>query len=361
MRSRPLTTHLSAVQLVRWLISGWFLLVMGACSAQTSPAAPRELRVFNWEDYFAPDTLNNFQREFGIRVTLDTFRNEEEMLAAMQSQPGRFDVAIASGSMVATLRQLELLGTLDMERIANFVNIMQQFRGLPFDPMNRYSVPYLWGTTGLAVNKEYIPATADTWALLWEPAYRGRIAMLNEPQEVLGAALLTLGHPLNSRDSQHLEQAWQKLLEQRPLLAGYVDPVSIVEGLLSERLWAAQAYSGDALKAADYNPRILYIVPREGAALWVHNLVMPVGARHREEAEAFINYILRPDVAGDIVNYLYYASPNQAAQPFIQKEILVDASVYPAPETLDRLEHYQPLDEETGQALNRIWAQLLNP
>ncbi len=332
---------------------------MAACRPDTEAPGIPELYIFIWEDYFAPDTVGNFAAEFGVKVTVETFGSEEELLTGLQSRPGHYDIAIASESMVRTLRQLKLLSTLNREHLTNFTNIGERFRGLPFDPDNGYSVPYLWGTTGLAVNINYLPPDVNSWQVLWEPAYRGKLAMLNDPQEVTGVALLTLGYSLNSRDPLLLDSATQKLEEQKPLLVGYLDPIAIIEGLASGKLWAAQAYSGDALKATEGNPAVRYVIPSEGAALWVDNLVIPAGAPHRETAERFINYILRPQVGGNIVNYLYYATPNQAAEPYIRKEILDDQAIYPPNEILSHLEYYQPLDEETTRRLNRIWSELL--
>ncbi|MBI4187118.1 MAG: spermidine/putrescine ABC transporter substrate-binding protein [Chloroflexi bacterium] len=339
----------------------WFLVAVGGCSPDAEPVKARQLYIFNWEGYFAPDTLENFEKEFGVQVVLETFDSEEEMLAGLQSQPGRYDVVVASDSMVWTLRQLKLLAELDPERIPNLANIGQQFRGLPFDTDNRYSVPYLWGTTGLAVNTSYIREGERGWEVLWDAAYKGHLAMLNDAQEVSAVALLALGYSLNSRQATHLQAAEQKLLEQQPLLAGYLDSLSIVDGLVSEELWAAQLYNGDALAVAESNPSITYVIPEQGAALWVDNLVIPLGAPDRDEAQVFINYILRPEVSAAIVNYLYYATANHAAEAYIQREILEDPSIYPALETMSRLEYYQPLDEETNQRLNRIWVRLANP
>lgn len=342
-------------------VSACVLLIISACSSAPRSPQPRELHIFNWEDYFAPDTLENFEAEHGVKVMLETFGSEEEMLAGIQSRPGGYDAVVASGSMVETLIQLKLLSILSLDNISNFANIRDDFRSSPFDPENRYSVPYLWGTTGLAINKKYVPADASTWEVLWTPAYKRHLAMLNDPQEVLGAALLALGHSLNDRDPELLEEARQKLLAQRPLLAGYLDPISLIEGLASEEIWAAQLYSGDALTAKEKNPNVIYLLPREGAALWMDHLVVPVGASHKEEAELFINYLLQPQVAGDIVNYLYYSSPNREATRYINPEILEEPSIYPEAEALSRLHYYQPLDAETNQWLNRLWAELVKP
>ena len=243
------------------------LLAITSCGDGSSNGAqsnPVELHVFNWEDYIAPDTLKNFEQETGIRVTLQVFENEDGMLAGLQSTPGYHDVIITSRAMLSVLVELKLLEPLVLEDIPNISNIEDRFLDQTFDPGNRFSVPYLWGTMGLAFNTSRVPADSDSWQVLWDPAYSGHIAMLGDPEEVLGAALKLMGYSSSSTEPGLLEQARAKALEQKPLLAGYLDPVTIVDGLINGELWAAQSYNGDALTAAAENPDVTYVLPREG-------------------------------------------------------------------------------------------------
>ena len=256
------------------------LLLLASCGDSSSPATqvpPAELFVYNWEDYFAPDTLQLFEAETGIHVVLDTFENEDEMLAGLQSRPGHYDVVFVADYLVAELVQLSLLEPLKSQAIPNTEYVDERFLDLAFDPGNRYSVPYVWGTTALAVNTAQILENYDSWQVLWDPANSGHVALLNDPQEVLGVALKLLGYSLNTRDPEQLLVARLRLLEQKPLLAGYLDPVTIMEKLTSGELWAAHSYNGDAARVSAENSDVVFLVPREGAAIWLDNMAIPLG------------------------------------------------------------------------------------
>ena len=286
------------------------VLLLASCgdSSNSVPQVSQtELFVYNWEDYFAPDTLTRFEAETGIRVVLDTFDNEDEMLAGLQTRPGHYDVVIVADSLMSELNRLRLLEPLSLQKIPNISNIEGRFLDLPFDPGNQYSVPYLWGTTALAVNTSRIPENYDSWEVLWDPANSDRIALLNDPQEAIGVALQVLGYSFNSRESEHLAEAMAKLREQKPLLAGYLDTITIMEKLISGDLWAAQVYNGEGARAAAENPDVVFLIPREGGAIWIDNMAVPLGAPHKAGAHQFINFIHKPEIAAAITNYVYYA------------------------------------------------------
>jgi spermidine/putrescine transport system substrate-binding protein len=321
------------------------------------------LNVYNWEDYFGETTLSDFEKRFGAKVNLATFGDEEELFASLQSDPSRYDVIITSDSSILELRKLRLLAEIDMKRIPNIENIDPKFRNPAYDPGHKYSVPYLWGTTGIVVNRKFVADDDDSWGILWNPKYAGKIAMLNSPDEVMGAAFKYLGYPLNTRDSSRLEKARQILLEQSPLITGYLDVITIKRRMISNELWAAQVYSGEGISAADSNEALEYIIPREGAAIWIDCLAIPRDAQHRCTAEVFVNYILEPEVSGKIASYLWYANCNKAAQPYTDKEILKSACVYPPEEILRKCEFFcqgasMEEDRRFYQTLYKTWAEL---
>jgi len=315
------------------------------------------LNVYNWEDYFAPDTISDFEKEFGVKVNLETYEDEDIMLAAVQSNPSKYDVIIPSDTLVRTMIEMRLLEPLDLENIPNIKNIDQRFRNLSYDPENKYSVPYMWGTTGIGVNTKYIEEDVDSWNILWNENYSGKIAMLNSMRDVIGTSLKSLGYSYSSKDPSELEEARQRLFEQKPLIIGYLDPMSIVDSLVSEDILIAQGYSGDIFVAMGNNSDIIYVIPKEGTVIWVDNLVIPIGAKHKYTAEVFINYILRPDVNAKIANYTWYATANKAAESFIDPEILTNPSTYPSEEIREKLENYQDLGDATS-IYNKIWAEL---
>ena len=315
------------------------------------------LNIYNWEDYFGETTLEDFEKEFGVKVNFETYEDEEIMVSAVTSDPSKYDVIIASDDLIRTMGEKRLLAQIDIENIPNFKNIGDEFKNPSYDPGNKYSIPYLQWTTGIAVNRKYIEETEDSWSILWNPKYKGKIAMLNNAYEVIGAALKYLGYPLCSTDPVQLEEAKQLLLEQEPLLRGYEDTITIRDDLISEELWAAHQYGGEAAFAADENENVEYILPKEGAAYGVDTFAIPIDAKHKYTAEVFINYILDPKVSAEIANYLWYANTNEAAAKFTDPEILEEPSIYPPEEVRNRLELYTDIGEVDATYL-QIWAEL---
>lgn len=317
-----------------------------------------ELLIHNWEDYFAPDTLKNFEEEFGVAVQLTTFDSEDTMLAALQSDPSMYDLVIASGATIETLRSLRLLAPINTENIPNLKDLEPRFHGLYYDPEDRFSVPYLWGTTGLAINSRFVDYEHASWNLLWEAEYAPHSALLDDPQEAFSMALMLLDFSGNSSETDQLEAAGQKLRELQALGIRYPDHIDVIEAMISGELWIAQMYNGDALLAAEDNPDIVYSIPQEGTLIWIDNFVVPSDAKNGRNAEAFINYILRPEVIRDISEYVYFANPNRLAQELLDPDFLADPRIHPPPDILARSEFYEARSEAANQTINRIWAEL---
>lgn len=344
------------------------LCVLFAWGAKNNAVASEKtlskvLNVYNWEDYFGPTTLSDFEKKFGVKVNLETFEDEEEMVSCLQSHPEKYDIIIASGAEIRELVKMRLLVEIDIENIPNLKNIEPKFRNPHYDPGHRHSVPYLWGTTGIVVNRTLIKDKEDSWSILWNSKYKGKIAMLNNPEEVIGAALKYLRYSVNTNDPSKLDEARKKLFDQSPLVAGYLDCITLREKLISNELWAAQIYSGEGMFAVDKNEALEYIIPKEGASIWVDCLAIPRDAKHKYTAEIFVNYILDPKVSAEIANYLWYANCNQAARAYTQEEILKSPFLYPSKKILKNCEFFQPIgtaEEEKGarQILNRIWSEL---
>ncbi len=337
-----------------------FALVLGLplLLAGCRPAGER-LTIFNWEDYLSPEVISAFERKYGAEVEVRTFPDEKVLLWELREGENRYDLIVASNSLMEKLIRLDLLAPIDLDAVPNFRHLEDRFWGLHYDPKNRYSIPYLWGTTGLAVNREKIPGESDSWEILWNPEYRGRIAMLSDPDEVIGAALKYLGYSINSINHEELKEAEAVLLDQKPFLAGYLDPGQIKEKMAAGEIWAAQCYSGDAIMIAEDKPEVVYLIPREGADLWVDNFAIPANAENPLLAEKFINFCLDPENSAANANYLRYANTNQAARPHTDPEILNHPGLYPTAEVIDRCEI---TSLETFPMIRRIreeiWARL---
>ncbi|MBU1086535.1 MAG: spermidine/putrescine ABC transporter substrate-binding protein [Candidatus Omnitrophica bacterium] len=323
----------------------------------------KELNVFNWEDYFGKTTLSDFEKKYGVKINLETYKDEDEMLSAVQSNSGKYDIIVASGACIRELKEMRLLAELDLTNIPNLKNIERKYRNPNYDNKNKFSIPYLWGTTGLAYNSKYIKQEVTSWNLLLDPELKGKIAMLNNIDEVFAVGLASLGYSPNESSTEKLNQAGKLLLKQKELLAGYMDPITIRSKLVSGELWAANIYSGEAMFAKEQNSALKYIIPKEGAYIWVDTLAVPRDSKNKYTAEVFINYVLDPKVSAKIVNYLWYANCNIAASQYTLKEILENKSLYPAPEVLDKCEFIK-VEGDAGELRdhqkirNKFWSQI---
>ncbi len=339
-------------------------IISGCTKKPKDQNLSEELVIYNWEDYFGETTIKDFEKEFRVKVILETFKEEEELLSGLTAHPDKYDLFVVSGDSVAEMIEMRLLANIDLNNIPNIEHIDSKYLNRENDPDNKHSIPYLWGTTGIAVNRKFITEGDDSWSILWNPEYKGKIAMLNSHEEVVGAALKYLGYSLNSSNAEELNAARNKLLQQKPLVVGYLDAMAVRDKMISNELWATHIYSGDGMAAADENEDIEYIIPREGAAVWIDNFCISRDAKHKYTAEVFINYVLRPKVSAKIANYLWYANSNISARPYTDKEILESSSLYPPQEVLDKCEFFKgsATDEEeatTMRIINEIWATLL--
>lgn len=332
-----------------------------AMTAQQSKTAPAQQRLvlYNWEDFLGEHTLQKFEEATGIAVELHIFEDDEEILAAIQSGAFEGDLAILSESVAAEMVKARLLSALDMDALPNAAHIDPNYIWPDEETGELFKFPYLMGTTGLAVNTKHVPEPFDTWGVLWDSRLEGRLAMLNNPFETIAAASFLLGHGINPKPDQ-LEEIEQKLQDQKQLLVGYLDAVSIEKMLVQEELWAAQIYSGDGLIALEQNQDLAFVIPREGCAAWIEVFVIPLQAQNREAALAFINFAHHPEIMGEISSELWTATPNLAARPFTDPEVLKSPIVYPPAKVLNRCEYFGDKggSESVRQRL-RIWSELM--
>jgi spermidine/putrescine transport system substrate-binding protein len=305
------------------------------------------LNLYNWTGYVAKSTLPNFEKQTGIKVTQDYYTSNEELLAKLQAGGTGYDVIVPSDYMVGVMIKSDLLMPLDKSKIPNFKNIGEDFRGLPYDPDNEYSVPYQWGTTGILYNKKEI-GELDTWDVMWNPEFKGKMGMLNDTRETMGAALYRLGYSVNTTDPDQLDEAEAELKKQKPLLRGYFDSYSGIRPLvLNGDLLLGHNFSGDAYDALSSNPDLDYVVPKPSATRWTDNMAIPKGAEHPDNAHKFINYILEAKTGAALDNYLYYNSPNAAALPMIDDALKKLPYYSLTPEVKNRLQIIHDLGETT--------------
>lgn len=326
-----------------------------SCGRFRQTESTGELYVYNWSDFIGKTTISDFEREFKVKVIYDTYSSNEELLAKLQSGAKGYDVIVPSDYMVQVMGKLGFLVPLDLGRIPNLRHLEPTFQRLPFDPENRYSIPYLWGTNGIGYNAEKVTDRVDGWEILWNQRYRNRIVMQDDMRSILGITLKYLGYSANTTDEKPLNEAKRLLIEQKPIVRSYTN--SYIDMLVSGDAWLVAAYSGDIYQAARESSAIKYAIPRQGSLIWVDTLAIPRNAPHKALAEQFIDYILRPAVGARLANDTWYASPNAAARPLIDARLRDDPSVYPPRAVLDRCEFLVDLGMATTR-YDRIWSEI---
>lgn len=317
---------------------------------------PPELNVSIWSEYLPAEVIDAFTRETGIAVNVDLYDSNEALLARLQSGVADFDLVVPSDYLVPILVGEELLRPLDHDQLTTLANLDPRLLDRPFDPGNRHTIPYLWGTTGLGYDRRAL-GTVESWSALFDPAHRGRILMLDDMREVFGVALRTLGRSINETDPAVLAQAAELLKRQKALVATY-DSGDFANVLAAGDVDLAHGFNGQLAKAVRAAPdRLAFVVPREGGTLWMDNLAIPAAARHPGNAHRFIDYLQRPEVNARIVDHVHYASANLAARQHIAPAILGDPAIYPDAATLARCELIRDLGETTV-LLDRYWTEI---
>jgi spermidine/putrescine transport system substrate-binding protein len=317
---------------------------------------PRLLYYFTWSDYVGPEAIDEFEKAQGVKVVVDTFGSNEELLAKLQSGATGYDVAAPSDFMVSIMARQGLLADLDLTMIPNATHMIGQLQHLPFDPDNRYSLPYLWGTVGIGYDSEKLPTPPDSWAILWDPRYKGKISMLNDQREVMGVALRAIGRSLNASDPATIEEAKRRLLDQKPLVKVYTSE-NYAQLLVSGEVMLAHGWGGAVARATAERPSIKYVIPKEGGTIWSDCLVVLKSSRNKDLAMRFINYLLDREVSARTTNRLLFASSNREAKQLLSTQIQNDPAVYPPDSVFERLEWMH----DVGAAIrlyDRAWTEL---
>lgn len=334
------------------------VISLSACGGGGDDGLAKEIHLYNWSEYIDPEIFDAFEEEFGVKVIEDTFSSNEELLAKIQSGAAGFDLIVPSDYMVEIMIQEDLLTAIDHSNIPNLANLSELFRMPPYDPTLSFCVPYQWGTTGIGFNSDEIEP--DSWAYIFDPVlaaqYSGQITMLNDSRESIGAALKYLGYSLNTTDEAQLEEAKQLLIKAKPFLYSY-DSDQYEDLIAADEVIYSHGWSGDFFAAAEEDERIWYIIPEEGGVVWADNLCIPSTSKNAHTAEVFINFILRPEIAAQITNFTWYGSPVEAANEFIDAEILEEPAIYPPPEVMANLEWIKDVGDATP-LYERIWTEV---
>ena len=324
-------------------------------------AAREEITVYNWGQYVSDgtddslDVITAFEEETGIHVNYITFDSNESMYTKLKTGGASYDVIIPSDYMIAKLIEEDMLEPLDFSNIPNYVGIDEAFRNQAYDPENTYSVPYTWGTVGLIYNRQYVSdEDAQSWSCLWNSKYAGKILMFDNPRDAFAIAESILGYSLNTTDAAELRQCADLLAQQKPVLQAYVMD-QIFDKMQRGEAWIAPYYAGDYLTMVEENPDLGFSHPQEGFNIFIDAMCIPKGCQNKAGAEAFINFLCRPDISAANLDYIGYSTPISAAKEYMDEEVISSPVSYPDDETLARSESFSALPIEATQTMNDLW------
>ena len=345
---------------MRWMSLSTVLLLglvgLSGCDRSSAPAKPK-LNLYIWSEYIPPSVLEEFAKRTGIAVKVDTYDSNETLLQKIQSGVAQYDLCVPTDYMIRIMIQQKLLRKIDPAKFPGLANISPRFQKRSFDPDNQYSVPYLWGTTGLGYNKQAITGGIDSWAAIFDEKHKGKILMLDDMRECFAAALKSMGKSLNATDEPTLRAAAELLKKQKALVKTY-NSGDFDNILAAGDVIIAHGYNGQLAKLAARQPdKFAYVIPREGCTISQDGLCIPANAPHPEAAERFMAYILEPATAAAIVNGIHYASTNEAAKALIEPAIVKDPAVYPLDDALKNAELMRDLGVAT-QLMDRLWTEI---
>ncbi|BCH18757.1 polyamine ABC transporter substrate-binding protein [Mesorhizobium sp. L-2-11] len=344
-------------------------------STGVSLAQDKVVNVYNWSDYIDSSILEDFTKETGIKVVYDTFDSNEILETKLLTGGSGYDVVVPAGPFLARQIQAGVFQKLDKSKLPNLKNMWPEVMTLlaKYDPGNEHAVNYMWGTTGIGYNVDKVKAKLgdvpiDSWDVLLKPENAAKLEscgvnIVDAPDETFAIAMNFLGKDGDSKKTEDLEAGGDVYAKIR----GYVrtfNSSAYIEGLANGDICITIGWSGDILQAknraeeAKNGVKINYLIPKEGTYMWFDNLAIPADAKHVDEAHAFINYLMKPEVIAKSSNYVQTANGNLASQKFLDEAVLKNPSVYPTEETLEKLFTIYPYEHKEQRVLTRLWTRI---
>ena len=334
-------------------------LLSGCGSANKYPNG--KVYVYNWGEYIDPDTLDMFEKETGIQVIYDEFDTNETMYPKVEAGASNYDVVCPSDYMIQKMIDNDLLQELNWDNIPNAkANIGVQYyeQSEAFDPGNRYAVPYCWGTVGILYNKTMVDEPVTSWSILWDEKYADSILMQDSVRDLFMVGLKSLGYSMNSTDETELNEAKDLLIQQKPLVQAYVID-QVRDKMIGNEAALGVIYSGEAIYTQRENPDLEYVIPEEGANVWIDSWVIPKNAENVENAEKFIDFMCRGDIALLNFDYITYSTPNTAAQELIEDDDIRNSKIaFPDLSQYDGLETFSYLGDDADTLYNDLWKEI---
>lgn len=319
-----------------------------------------EVIVYNWGEYIDPDTLTMFEEETGIKVVYDEYETNEIMYPKVEAGTTAYDVLCPSDYMIQKLIENDLLQEINFDNIPNVKNIGQQYfdQSQEFDPENKYSIPYCFGTVGILYNKTMVDEPVDSWSILWDEKYADNILMQDSVRDAFMVALKLKGYSMNTLDEGELNEAKQILIDQKPLVQAYVID-QVRDKMIGNEAAIGVIYSGEAIYTQRENADLEYVIPKEGTNVWIDSWVIPKNAPNKENAEKFINFMCREDVALKNFEYITYSTPNDAAKALIEDEDIKNSKIaFPDFSQYNNLETFHYLGVDGDALYNELWKEV---
>lgn len=323
------------------------------------------LNVYNWGEYMSDgsddslDVNKEFENLTGIKVVYTQFATNEELYSKLKMNSVSYDVVIPSDYMIARMINEDMLLPLNFDNIPNFKYIDDIFKKPSYDPENKFSVPYTWGTVGIVYNTKMVEDEITSWNSLWDERYANNILMFKNPRDAFGIAELKLGYSLNTENEDELKKTADELAKQKPLVQAYVMD-QIFDKMQGGEAAIAPYYAGDALTMIEANPDLNFVIPKEGTNIFTDAAVIPKNAKQKEVAEMYINFLNEPNVASENIQYIMYSSPNWGAKELLPEEIRNNDIIYPSNDVITNTEYFNNLSLETNTLIDSLWTDMLS-
>ena len=332
------------------------VMLMGALAGCGSKTPKAEVNVYNWGEYIDTDLLAQFEAETGIHVNYKTYESNEQMYSVLRQGGVNYDVVIPSDYMISRLISEDMLAELNFSNIPNYALVDESLKGMTYDPENKFSVPYMWGTVGIIYDPAVV-GEVTSWSALFDEANKGQILMFDNSRDAMGIALKYLGYSLNTTDETELKAAFDLLKEQKPILQGYVMD-QIFDKLESGEAAIGPYYAGDYLTMLENNPALKFCIPEEGSNVFADAMCVLKGAENKANAEAFINFMSGTEVSAQNAEFIGYTSPNVKVKDTLDLDELSESVMYPSAELLAKCEAYINLPQETLDYYDSMWVKL---
>ena len=321
------------------------------------------INVYNWGQYIGDgsdgtiDVNAEFTKRTGINVNYTTYDSNETMQTKLETGGSSYDIIIPSDYMIGRLIEKDMLEKLDFSNIPNYQYIDDRYKNTIYDPANEYSVPYTYGTVGIIYNTKYVTKPVDSWSILWDGEYADKILTFDNPRDLFAISQLLLGYSLNDTDPAMYEACYKKLLEQKPVLQNYVMD-QIFDAMINESAWIAPYYAGDFITMKQDNPDLAFCYPKEGYNFFIDAICIPKGCEHKAEAEAYINFLCDPEISGQNMDAIGYATPIPEAKEYLSEEFANSPEVYFDDDVFAKSQMFEAIPDEAMQMMNDYWSKL---